>query len=124
MVEANNPLYNQVMLNDMWLDDWSKSEFSSFLQIESEGECVDSPAHCDTNNSNPENITCVADVADRINDVSNSIVSETSNVESGQIVQDSVPSDSIDDHELEEDCIASEANINLTGQPMPNVLQS
>ena len=57
-LKANNPLYNQVMLNDMWLDDWSNSEFSSFLQIESEGECIDSPAHCDTNNSHSEDITC------------------------------------------------------------------
>ena len=112
------------MLNDMWLADTSNSEFSSFLQSESEGECVDSPAHCDTNNSSSENITCVADVAGRINDVSNSIVSETSNVKSGQIVQSSVASGNIDDCELEEDCIASEANINLTVWPMPNVLQS
>ena len=66
----------------------------------------------------------VADVAGRINDVSTSIVSETSNVKSGQIVQSSVASGSIDDCKLEEDCIASEANINLTGQPMPHVLQS
>ena len=63
-------------------------------------------------------------MAGRINDVSNSVVSDTYNVKSEQIVQGSVASGSIDDHELEEDCIASEANITLTGQPMPNVLQS
>ena len=32
-LKANNPLYNQVMLNDMWLDDWSNSEFSSFCKV-------------------------------------------------------------------------------------------
>ena len=68
--------------------------------------------------------SCVAVVAGKINNVSNLVVSETSNVESGPIVQGSVASGSIDDHELEEDCIASEASINLTGQPMANVLQS
>ena len=60
----------------------------------------------------------------RINDVSNSIVPETYNVKSRQTVQGSVASGNIDDRELEEDCIANEANVNLAAQPMPNVLQS
>ena len=45
-------------------------------------------------------------------------------VERGQTVQGSAASGSIDDRELEEDCIASEANINITCQPMPSVLQT
>ena len=56
--------------------------FHLFCKVKSEGECLDSPAHCDTNNSNSENDNCIADVVRRMNDISNSIVSETSNIKS------------------------------------------
>ena len=32
LLKTNNSLYDEVMLNIMWSDEWSNSEFSSFLQ--------------------------------------------------------------------------------------------
>ena len=122
-LKENNELYSGIELNNLWFDEWSNSEFASFLK---EPTCEnDNYGHDDVECIDCDHIVC----SQHTNTNSLHLSGEDENVNaetSGDIVKGARSSGvdaNTEERELIEDCLAAEASLHLTGKPSANVLQ-
>ena len=104
-------LYNEVEINDSWADDWLNSEFATLVHGENENIIE--------NNDN------IAGDGDGGNDHDDGDNNDENNITHHELSEGNSPDNKIseEDRELIEDCIATEASLQVTGRSTANVLQ-
>ena len=116
MVEANNPLYRNISLNTEWEVSWENSEFSSFLTNNKEISNVEQYSNgdelhvLDTNNvggthEDENNISSEGCMVENMDDSNNILQTQE------------------DDLELVQDQDALDCKLQLTGPPLPSVVE-